>query len=106
MRVYVLNFVRLEGLCDDHGEEDIEPLSEFRADATRCIQHVNGTKRPLLITQHGRGAVVVVDVGEHERLIERLELVEGLEASEPDTRERRVTSHRNARADLGRRPGE
>jgi prevent-host-death family protein len=42
-----------------HIDEDIRPLSEFRANASACIQHVNATKRPLVITQHGRGAVVV-----------------------------------------------
>ncbi len=86
-------------------DEDIKPLSEFRANATACIQHVNETKRPLVITQHGRGAVVVIDVGEYERLIERLELLEDLEASEADIREGRVTSHRDAKADMMRRLG-
>lgn len=86
-------------------DEDIKPLSEFRANATACIRHVNETKRPLVITQHGRGAVVVIDVGEYERLIERLELLEDLEASEADIREGRVASHRDARADMLRRLG-
>ena len=59
-----------------------------------------------MITQHGRGAVVVLDVGEYERLIERLELLEDLEASDADIREDRVHSHREAKAEvLGRLKG-
>lgn len=86
-----------------HVDEDIRPLSEFRANATACIQHVNETKRPLVITQHGRGTVVVLDVGEYERLLERLELLEDLEASEADIREGRVLSHRDARTEILKR---
>lgn len=81
-------------------DEDIRPLSEFRASASACIQHVNETKRPLVITQHGRGAVVVLDVGEYERLIDRLELLEDLEASDADIRDGRVHSHRSAKAEI------
>ncbi len=80
-----------------HLAEDIRPLSEFRSNATACIAHVTTTKRPLVITQHGRSTVVVLDVSEYERLLERLEILEDLEASEADIREGRVVEHADAR---------
>ena len=84
-------------------DEDIKPLSEFRANATACIQQVTRTKRPLVITQHGRSAVVVLDASEYEALLDRLELLEDLQASEADLREGRVLGHRDARREALRR---
>jgi len=34
------------------------PLSEFRANATRCVMQVRETRRPMVITQHGKSASV------------------------------------------------
>lgn len=56
--------------------EDIKPLSEFRAGVSACLQQVTETKRPLIITQHGRGVAVLVDVIEFEAMQSRLELLE------------------------------
>ncbi len=55
-------------------EQDIKPLSEFRANVGSCIQQVHTTHRPLVITQHGKSAAVLVDVAEYGALMERIEL--------------------------------
>jgi len=56
-------------------EQDIRPLSEFRAEVSTCIQQVTETKRPMIITQRGRGVAVLVDVGEFEAMQSKLELL-------------------------------
>jgi prevent-host-death family protein len=84
-------------------DKDIKPLSEFRANATACIQHVTESKRPLVITQHGRSSVVVLDVAEYEALLDRLEMLEDLQASETDLKEGRTLTHREARREALRR---
>ena len=43
-------------------EEDIRPLSEFRAHAASFVEHVKKTGRPLVLTQYGKSAVVLLDV--------------------------------------------
>ena len=43
-------------------DEDVRPLSEFRAGVAAFVRQVNETGRPLLLTQHGRGVAVVLDV--------------------------------------------
>jgi antitoxin YefM len=63
-------------------QQDIKPLSEFRANVASCLQQVHRTRRPLVITQHGKGAAVLLDVAEYEALIERLEVLEDLQAAE------------------------
>jgi prevent-host-death family protein len=51
--------------------EDVRPLSEFRANAASFVQQVQGTKRPVILTVHGRSAAVLLDVGEYETLLDR-----------------------------------
>jgi len=58
-----------------HLDQDIRPLSEFRANAAAMLDRVRSTKRPLVLTQRGHSAAVVVDVAEYERLIDELELL-------------------------------
>ncbi|NTV99132.1 MAG: type II toxin-antitoxin system Phd/YefM family antitoxin [Chlorobiaceae bacterium] len=58
-------------------EEDIRPLSEFRANTAALIKQVKNTGRPLVLTQHGKSAVVLLDVGHYESLISSIESYEG-----------------------------
>jgi antitoxin YefM len=62
--------------------QDIRPLSEFRANAAAFVQQVRETRRPMVITQRGRGAVVLLDITEYERLVERAELLEDIAIAE------------------------
>jgi prevent-host-death family protein len=65
-----------------HLAEDIRPLSEFRAGAAECIAQVRASKRPLVITQRGKSAAVLLAVEVYEDLIERLELIEDIRVAE------------------------
>ena len=62
--------------------EDIRPVSEFRANTAAFIQQIQTTHRPILLTQHGKGAAVLLDVGEYERLVERAEVLEDIRVAE------------------------
>lgn len=62
--------------------EDIQPLSTFRANAASLVQQVRETKRPLVLTQHGRSAAVVLDVGEYEAMVEKIELLRDVRQGE------------------------
>ena len=62
--------------------EDVRPVSEFRANAAAFIEQIQTTRRPILLTQHGRGAAVLLDVTEYERLVERAELLEDIRVAE------------------------
>ena len=54
-------------------DRDLRPVTEFRANAAALINQVRKTKRPVVLTQRGRGAVVLVDVEEYQKMIEVLE---------------------------------
>ena len=62
-------------------DQDIKPLSEVRTGIARFIKQVHDTKRPLVITQHGKGVAVLLDVHEYEQIQEKLELLSDVQKS-------------------------
>ena len=55
--------------------QDVQPLSAFRANAAGFLDQVRATKRPLVLTQHGKSAAVVLDVDQYEALVDEIELI-------------------------------
>ncbi len=56
-------------------------MSEFRSGITSFIKQIQSTKRPIVITQHGKGVAVLLDAGEFESMQEKLELFEDIQKS-------------------------
>ena len=79
-------------------KEDVQPLSEFRSGVSSYIKHVTETKRPLLITQHGKGVAILADVEEFENLQMRLELLESIYKAETQINEGGGLSQEAAKA--------
>ena len=77
-------------------EKDIKPLSEFRANVASCLQQVHDTRRPLVITHRGKSTAVLLDVAEYEALVDRLELLEDLQAAERQIDEGHGIAHEDA----------
>ena len=73
--------------------QDIKPLSEFRANVASCIDQVNKTNRPLVITSHGKSAAVLLNVSEYESLIDKLELLEDVRKAEKQIVEGKTVRH-------------
>jgi antitoxin YefM len=78
-------------------EQDIKPLSEFRAGVSSYIQQVTETKRPLILTQHGRGVAVLVDVGEFEAMQSRLDLLDEIYKAEAQIARGEGVEHEEAK---------
>ena len=79
-------------------KEDVQPLSEFRSGVSSYIHQVTETKRPLLITQHGKGVAILADVGEFENLQMRLKLLESLYKAETQINEGHGITHEDAKS--------
>jgi prevent-host-death family protein len=47
---------------------DIVPIAEFKAKAPRYIERIRESNHPLIITQHGKAAAVVLSPEEFDRL--------------------------------------
>lgn len=63
-------------------DEDIRPLSEFRAGLASFVKRIHETRRPMVLTQRGRGVAVLMDVHEFEAMRERLALLEDIYRAE------------------------
>jgi len=46
---------------------DIVPISDLRQDAAAVLKRIRTSREPLVITQRGRAAAVMVSVEEYER---------------------------------------
>lgn len=83
--------------------EDIQPLSEVRSRVTFYIDKVKKTKRPLLITQNGKSAAVLLDVDEYETMIEKIELLEDIKTAEEQIAGKMGISHSEVKRKLTNR---
>jgi len=81
-------------------ERDVHPVSAFRANASAVIKQVRDSGRPVLLTQRGRGAAVVLDVKAYQALIEENETLRDVLQGREDYRAGRFLSHDEARAQL------
>lgn len=57
---------------------DIEPLSEFRKKSADFVKRLKKEKNPIVLTQHGKSAAVLLDVTEYERISKKMEMLEDL----------------------------
>ena len=63
-------------------DQDIHPLSEFRANVASFVQQVHRTHRPVVITHRGKSAAVLLDVSDYESLLDKLELIQDVRDAE------------------------
>ena len=78
-------------------DEDIRPLSEFRAGIAKFVKQIHETRRPMVLTQRGRGVAVLVDVQEYEKMQERLEVLEEVYRAEEQIADGDGVSHEEAK---------
>ena len=64
--------------------EDIVPLSSFRADMTRLMSQTRQTHRPIVVTQNGRASNVFLDVGDYQKLVNKVDLIMDIYSGEQD----------------------
>ena len=81
-------------------DQDIRPLSDFRSGVTKYLCQVSETKRPLVITQHGLGVAVLLDVAEYEALQEKIECLEDINSAELPLKNGEGITHKKAKASV------
>ena len=85
--------------------ENIVPVSDFKARAADWLRRLVETSEPIVITQNGKAAGVLLSPAIYDELTERLRFVEAIEAGLADAEAGRLVSHEKVVADLGRRFG-
>ncbi len=61
---------------------DIIPVSDLRQDAAKVLKRIRDSKKPLVITQRGRAAAVMLSVEAFEQLEREKELLRPLARAE------------------------
>ena len=84
-------------------DTDIKPVSEFRANAAELIEQVRTTGRPLVLTQHGHSAAIVLDVADYQHMVDDIELLRDVRTAVDQIETGQGVSNRAAKAELRRR---
>ena len=83
--------------------EDIRPMSEFRTGIASFLKMIHDTKRPLIITQHGKGVAVLLDANEYEAMQEKIELLQDIQTSITQIEAGHGIKHSDAKATVLKR---
>jgi prevent-host-death family protein len=74
-------------------DQDIQPLSEFRSKVAFYFDKVKKTRRPLIITQNGKSAAILLDVSEYQLMVDKIEVLEDIRLSETQIDQELGISH-------------
>jgi prevent-host-death family protein len=83
--------------------EDIIPLSEFRSNMAATISQLRDTRRPVVLTEHGRSAAVLLGISDYEALLDEVDLLRDIRTAEAQLAAGEGVSNTRAKADLKRR---
>lgn len=81
-------------------DQDIRSLSEVRNSMANFIKQVHDTKRPVIITQHGKGVAVLLGANEFEAMQEKIELLSDIQTSLNQMEKGAGISHEDAKEKL------
>ena len=80
--------------------EDIVPLSDFKARAAEMLKRLSQSGAPIVITQNGRAAGVLLSPAEFDALIEQKRFVSAVAEGLADAESGRVVDHRSMVAEI------
>ena len=84
-------------------DKDIQPLSEFRSKVAFYFDKVKKTKRPLIITQNGKSAAILLDVSQYEAMIDKIEVLEDIKLAEVQINKDFEISHQDVKKRFSKR---
>lgn len=80
--------------------DDIIPITKVRDHIGSVVERVRETKRPIVVTQNGSAAVVILDAAQYQQQQEQIAYLEGIVAGLEDILAGRVVSHEEVEARL------
>ena len=79
---------------------DIISLSDFKNRASKMLNEVQSSHRPIVITQNGKAAAVLLAPADFDALTERARFIDAVEAGLADVQEGRVLADEELGIDL------
>ena len=85
--------------------ENIVPVSDFKARAADWLRRLVESSEPVVITQNGKAAGVLLSPAAYDELTERFRFTKSVEEGLADVEAGRVTPHEELVAEMRRRFG-
>ncbi len=76
------------------------PITDMKRQGGKILEALRRDRSPVVITEHGRAAAVLLDIASYEAMTRRFEILKGLEEGERDIAEGRTLSWEEAKAEL------
>jgi prevent-host-death family protein len=83
--------------------EDIVPVSDFKAKAAEWLKRVAETGHPIVITQNGKAAGVLLSPSQFDELTEQARFLTAIDAGLADADAGRVHDHEDVVMEVRRR---
>jgi len=81
----------------------LKPVTEIKRHATEIIRQLHADRVPVLITEQGKEAAVLLDVATYKGMLRRLDLMEVLARGEQAFLEGRASAHAEVKGRLSKR---
>jgi prevent-host-death family protein len=81
----------------------LKPVTEIKRHATEIIGQLREDRVPVLITEHGKEAAIMLDIGTYKGMMQRLEVLEAIAKGEYAINEGRSSAHADAKARMSKR---
>ncbi|MBU2870382.1 type II toxin-antitoxin system Phd/YefM family antitoxin [Colwellia sp. E2M01] len=80
--------------------EDVIPLSDFKINPGKVVNHAKDSHRPILVTSRGRGIAVVQGLDDYEKVAEELAFTKAIAKGMLDIKEGNKSSIDDVKARL------
>jgi antitoxin YefM len=79
---------------------DIVPIAEFKSSISKCFKNLKNTGHPLVITQNGKPAGVLMSPNDYDELVYRKSLIDSVERGLSDANSGRIYSNEDIKREL------
>lgn len=76
------------------------PITDLKRLGGKVLDELRHDRSPIIITEHGRAAAVLLDVASYEAITRRYEILKGIDEGERDIAEGRTLNWEDAKAEL------
>ena len=76
------------------------PITDMKRQGGKVLEALRTDRSPMVITEHGRAAAVLMDIASYEAMTRRYEILKGIEAGEQDIAAGRTLTWEEAKVEL------
>ena len=70
--------------------KNIKPLTEFRNNMKKYIEELKKNKKPIVLTQHGKGTAVLLDAEKYQDLQDQIDFMRKVVLGLEDMKQKKV----------------